>query len=748
MKYTKDDFDKRNAEDQQSLTDALSWASYRYYVENDPPMSDYEFDMEYKKLQEMERKSGIIYPNSPTRRVGSDLQSEREKSGSFLLDGMIQEETDDAQGVFKKVRHIIPMQSIDNVYSNEELRTWILETTEKLRNEFLFDEITFTYEPKYDGVSISLVYERGILTDAITRGNQEIGESVFENAKTVWGIPLEIDREVCPELPDYFEVRGEILMPQGAFERLNKKNQAEGKRPFANKRNAASGSLKLKKAGETAKRGLIMNAYAAYTLDEAFQRKKMSSQVETLRLLKTLGFSFYNVDRAFSDIGELEKEIATFNQIRTAKKLAYDCDGVVVKVNERRHQEFLGLNTIYPNWCKARKFPQESHSALVRGVVFQVGMTGRVVPVAELEPTAVGGTIVSRATLNNESYIRELGIAIGGYVTIERAGEVIPKVTGVDEERNRLEGVELKVIEYPKRCPGCNSELKREGEFYVCPNHDCEEQVAARLEYWCGKECADIKGIGASNIRKLMEKEIDALVDIQKVKTTSVRSVSDLYAMFVKEDTDFQRSVIGKKFVGEYSKNTKFGKTLESIYDDVKKSIQTLTLERMIAGLGIDGVGKIMGRDLAAHFKTLEAFRMAKEEDLILIPNVGKVTARNIAAFWGNLEEEKTEERHFEDYACLFDSEYGFRTTYQEVEKESTKLEGLTVLFTGSSVRFTRAETKAYFERNGAKYAGSVTKKVNYVIVGSDPGKQKLEKAAEIGVEVLSEKEFYEKFGL
>ena len=723
--YTLEDFARRNTDDQQSLTDALAWASYKYYVENDPPMSDYEFDMEFKRLQELERMSGRVLPGSPTQRVGSDIQ-----------------------GAFRKVRHVIPMQSIENVYSDAELREWLASTRAKLLDAFPGETVSFTYEPKYDGLSISLVYRDGVLADAVTRGNQVEGESVVENVRTIRNVPLELDRAACPDLPSYFEVRGEVLMPQGAFDRLNAEKAAAGEKPFANKRNAASGSLKQLDPKITARRGLMVNAFAAYSTDADFQRRAMPSQVETLRLLKRLGFSYYNVDRAFSSLDELSAEIDAFNEVRTSHKLPYDCDGVVVKVNERRHQEYLGLNTTFPNWCKARKFPQEAQSTLVRDVIFQVGMTGHVTPVADLDPTVIGGAVVSRATLNNENYIRGLGLKIGSYVFVQRAGEVIPQVSAVDEARTASEAQETRPVKFPKRCPSCGTSLSRKGEFYICPNHHCREQVIQRLEYWCGKECANIKGIGP----RVLEDIVDKL---------DVRSVDDLYRVFVRDDRagvleESQRDKVLRLLGEGYAE-----KSVSQLFDGVRASIATLTLDRIVGGLGIDGVGRITGRDLAAHFGTLERLRAATIDDLVAVENIGEITASNIAAFFGSAKAASPDDLfsasgvnvadddcHVDDYACLFDPEYGFNTVYKAAERLGSALDGKTVIFTGVSYRFKRDEIKDFFIRNGAKYVGSVSGKVDFVVTGDNPGQNKLDKAAALGVPVVAEREFYERFGL
>lgn len=714
--YSIEDFNRRDVNDQASLTAALSWASFKYYIENDPPMSDFEFDMEFKQLQALEAASGVVLPDSPTQRVGSDLQ-----------------------GGFEKHRHIIPMQSIENVYSDEELQEWLNSTNKQLHAAFAHDEISYTYEPKYDGLSISLVYLDGMLTDAVTRGNQIEGESVIENVKTIRNVPLSLPMQLVLgdaedlfadiiDLPHYFEVRGEVLMPQGAFDRLNAEKEAAGEKPFANKRNAASGSLKQLDPKVTAKRGLVVNVYSAYSTDEAFQRDSLRSQEKTLQILGQLGFDYYKTpgQQAFSNIEQLTSAINAFDQVRRSHQLPYDCDGVVIKVNERRHQEFLGLNTTFPNWCKARKFPQEAQSTLMRGVTFQVGMTGHITPVAELEPTTISGSVVARATLNNESYIRTMNLHIGSYVFVQKAGEVIPQVTGIDEQRNVAEEVELQEIAFPTECPCCGTRLEKKGEFWICPNHHCREQAIQRLEYWCGKDCANIKGLGPSVLADLYD-------------TLNIASVDDLYRVFVADAVAWEPDIFCPDYRSHIQQELGEGyaeKSVALMFDGIAQSIQTLTLDRIIGGLGIDGVGKITGKQLAEHFGTWEKFRNATLEDLVQIENIGEIMARNIL------------DADLSGYTCVGDPGYGFRQEYEAAEKLGNALEGITVIFTGTSYRFKRDEIKSFFTGHGAKYVGSVSGKVNYVVTGDAPGQNKLDKARQLGVEVIAERDFYERFGL
>ncbi|MDO4496349.1 MAG: NAD-dependent DNA ligase LigA [Bacteroidales bacterium] len=721
--YTLEDFKKRNVKDQASLTEALAWASMKYYIENDPPMSDFEFDMEFKQLQALEKASGIIIEGSPTQHVGSDIQ-----------------------GSFEKRKHIIPMQSIENVYSDDELQEWLSQTTRQLQQAFPDEKVSYTYEPKYDGLSISLIYTDGMLTDAVTRGNQLEGESVIANVRTIRNVPQrlsfpssepsssdepnlfsEFEAEQAIALPHIFEVRGEVLMPQGAFDRLNKEKEAHGEKPFANKRNAASGSLKQLDPKVTAKRGLIVNAYAAYSTDETWQAEHLSSQEATLNLLDTLGFSHYQESQAFENISQLTEAINRFNDIRNSRTLPYDCDGVVVKVNQRKHQEYLGLNTTFPNWCKARKFPQEAQSTLVRGVTFQVGMTGHITPVAELDPTAISGSIVSRATLNNENYIRQLGIFVGAYVFVQKAGEVIPQVTSLDNERNSAEPNLLhEEIKFPETCPCCQTPLIKKGEYWICPNRHCKQQAIQRLEYWCGKDCANIKGLGPSVLEDLFDK-------------LNIASVNDLYKVLVTDETNFEPDV----FLSSYRAFLRYHlgegyaeKSITQMLDGVRQSISTLTLDRIIGGLGIDGIGKITGKLLAQHFSSLDALRHATYEELIAIDQIGDIMARNIM------------EADLSDYSCLWEGILPFNTTFAAAEKLGNALDGITIIFTGTSSRFKRDEIKDFFTRHGAKYVGSVSGKVNYVVIGDAPGQNKIDKARQLGIEIITEHDFYEKFGL
>lgn len=728
--YTIEDFKKRNTDDQASLTAALAWASMKYYIDNDPPMSDFEFDMEYKQLQRLEAESGHVLEGSPTQRVGSDLQ-----------------------GGFEKHRHIIPMQSIENVYSDGELQEWLASTTAQLQAAFPGEKVSYTYEPKYDGLSISLIYTDGVLTDAVTRGNQIEGESVIANVKTIFNVPQRLSFSQTPAsgtsassstsnpaedlfaqetstptltLPHLLDVRGEVLMPQGAFDRLNAEKEANGEKPFANKRNAASGSLKQLDPKVTARRGLMVNTYAAYSTDTEWQDKYMPSQEATLALLDRLGFSHYQESRAYDDIGQLTAAINAFNEIRTSHSLPYDCDGVVVKVNVRRQQNYLGLNTTFPNWCKARKFPQEAQSTMIRSVTFQVGMTGHITPVAELDPTAIAGSIVSRATLNNESYIRQLHLTIGSYVFVQKAGEVIPQVTGLDEARNAAEEVTTADITFPTVCPCCGTALKKKGEYWICPNRKCKEQAVQRLEYWCGKDCANIKGLGPNVLSDLYDK-------------LHIASVNDLYRVFVTNAGQFSPDIFYPDYVCYLQAQLGEGyaeKSIRQMLDGIQQSVKTLTLDRIIGGLGIDGIGKITGRALAEHFPLLDFFRHATLDDLLLIEGIGEITAKNIL------------EADLSDYSCLWEGKIPFNITYTAARKLSDGLAGLTVIFTGTSYRFKREEIKEFFIGHGAKYVGSVSGKVDYVITGEAPGQNKIDKARQLGVPVIAERDFYEKFGL
>ena len=722
--YSIEQFHRRRLDDQHSLTEALAWASHKYYVEHDPPMSDYEFDIELKQLQALEEASGMILPDSPTQRVGSDIQ-----------------------GGFEKRRHLIPMQSIENVYDDEQLHAWLVAIQGELREAFPKDAITFTYEPKYDGVSISLIYVDGILTDAVTRGNQEEGESVYENVKTIRNVPLRLHADF---LPHYFEVRGEVLMSRDVFERLNAERSAAGERLFANKRNAAAGSLKQLDPKVTARRALEVNAFAAYTTDPDFQLSHLSSQEAALSLLLDLGFSLYTPIRSFSDIEMLTAEVEHFDRLRRSQALPYDCDGVVVKVNQYTHRQHLGLGTTAPRWCKARKFPQEAASTRLLDVTYQVGMTGHITPVAELEPTVIAGSLVSRATLNNENYIRSLDLRQGCYVYVQKAGEVIPQVVKVDKERSKIDEALQVPIVFPTVCPSCGTHLLRHGEYWICPNHHCREQVIRRLEYWCGKDCADIRSIGPSVCADLVDR-------------LGITSVDDLYRTFLLDEEDYERESQDLADMEGFGADTLFyspqnrpsyraqinirmgdgygPKSIALLFEGVAESVKRLTLDRIIGGFGIDGVGKITGKTLAAHFGSLETLSRASIGELEEVSGIGEVMARNIADFF-------SAEGHYVDYSLLSSPRIDFATTFAGTVRLGSALEGMTLLFTGTSSRFKREEIKAFLAAHGAKCVGSVSGKLSYLIVGDAPGQNKLDKATSLGVKIISEADFYEKFGL
>ena len=362
-------------------------------------------------------------------------------------------------------------------------------------------------------------------------------------------------------------------------------------------------------------------------------------------------------------------------------------------------------------------------------------MTGHITPVAELEPSTISGSVVARATLNNESFMRQLGIFVGAYVFVQKAGEVIPQVVSLDEERMKAEGIGTPSLEgedeasaplFPTHCPCCQTPLVKKGEYWICPNHHCREQAIQRIEYWCGKDCANIKGLGPSVLADLYDK-------------LGIASVADLYRVFITEEKTWEPDIFNPDYriyiqnqLGEgYAE-----KSVALMFDGIAQSVQTLTLDRIIGGLGIDGIGKITGRQLAEHFGTWDRFRNAMFEDLIAIENIGEIMARNIL------------DADLSDYSCLEDPQFGFNLSYQVAERLGNALDGMTIIFTGTSYRFKRDEIKAFFTGYGAKYVGSVSGKVSYVVIGDAPGQNKLDKARQLGVEVIAERDFYEKFNL
>jgi DNA ligase (NAD+) len=641
--------------------------NHRYHVLNAPEIGDTEYDRLFRELVDLEAAHpDLDDPNSPTRRVGAPP-----------VDG------------FTSHRHLLPMLSLDNAFGNEELMAFV----ERVRKGLRRDEVEFCAEFKFDGLSLSLTYTDGELVRATTRGDGETGEVVTENARTVIGIPLRLSEPVAGT----FEVRGEVLMFHEAFRALNDERMRTGESAYVNPRNAASGSMRQLDSRITAARRLRFFAYyvAGVSLAE--------TQFGTLDRLRKLGFAVHEGARMVP--GSRLPEFAD-NALASRKSLPFDIDGVVVKVNSLEDQEALGFTARSPRWATACKFPAEQAITRLRSISWQVGRTGVVTPVAELEPKFVGGVTVSRATLHNIEELRRKDVRAGDWVIIQRAGDVIPEVVG--PQLDRREG-DLPVPEPPTHCPECQTALVQTAGYIAirCPNRSCPAQIQAKLEHFVMRGAMDIEGLGTKQIQKFLETG----------KLTDFASIFHLPEHFE-----------------EISKWDGFGTQSTAKLGGAIESSKTRPLDRLIYGLGIRHVGERTARDLANHFRTLEALRRCTLEELVSIADIGQRTAEEIESWFEDPENQDQLDRLMMA---------GVRP--QEAQAPiASDLEGETYVFTGKLESMTREQAEEWVAKLGGKGSDSVSKKTSFVVAGPGAG-SKLEKAQKLGVAVLSEAEFLEK---
>lgn len=726
LSTTKTNMIETNNFTQKELTDRLDLASRQYYNGETSEFSDTEFDLLLAKLFKMEKESGIIYPNSPTQRVGSDIQ-----------DG------------FKKGKHPDPMLTISNVYDDAGLQDWI----NKMRE---LGVTTINCGVKYDGVSLELHYKEGVLVQALTRGDKVVGDDVTENVKTIKSIPLVIPAKT---VPTELYVRGEVLLPKSKLDALNRLKTLNGEKPFANTRNACSGSLKQLDPKVTASRGLIFKPWDWYCLDAAGRptktkliridggphlnheiglKREYDSMYFKLVMLRDWGFSYNDsgVEIGIFNGGNIDDiTISTADKTYTIPEmwatiknsgLDYEFDGMVFKVDDLHIQERLGTKDSRSiEWGIARKWNEEYEVVTtIQDVEWSVGRTGVVTPVAILDPVSCGGVVVTRATLNNVSFIKNLGLCYYDQIRLVRSGGVIPYILGVKQHFPGNQPIEI-----PTSCPECGQSLMEDGEMLVCFNPDCPAQVIGGLLHWCSKDCLDVRGIGESMMVDISEK-------------FNIKKPYELYKLMDISPEDIANTL------GEG-----YGvKTAENIIKSLRNSIKK-PLANVIYGLGIDGVGKVTARDLVKKFKTWDALAEADEVELISMDGVGNSLVESLRwCFKGESgkyvsEQQVREIKEFRDALLAL----GFDINPQEevVEAlESTALDGLTVVFSGKSYRFSGDEIESFLEKNGAKTSHSVSKKTNYLIVGENPGGSKVSKAKDLGVEIIEEKAFYEKYSL
>lgn len=643
--------------------------NYKYYVLNQPEISDQEFDFMMKELQELEaRHEDMFDPNSPTQRVGSDINQE-----------------------FTQVTHKYPMLSLANTYSQEEVADFYNSVKKGLNDE----DFEICCELKYDGLSISLTYEDGKLVRGVTRGDGVHGDDVTANVKTIRSIPLVLKDG---DWPKEFEIRGEILMPWNVFERLNQEREAAEEPLFANPRNAASGTLKSQNSALVASRNL--DAYLYYLLGDKLPG---DGHYENLEKAREWGFKISEGMRKVKTLQEIYDFIDYWDTER--KNLPVATDGIVLKVNSLRQQRALGYTAKNPRWAIAYKFKAERACTRLNEVTFQVGRTGAVTPVANMEPVQLAGTTVRRATLNNEDFIRSLDLHIGDYVYVEKGGEIIPKIVGVDIEQRPIIAQPVRFI---ANCPECGAKLVRyEGEAaYYCPNDaGCPPQIKGRIEHFISRKAMNIDSIGPETVDDFYRHGL-------------VRNVADLYDIGVQQIN------------GDGSRQ----KSAEKIVNGIETSKQ-VPFERVVFALGIRFVGETTARLLARHFKTIDALAAASLQDLLEVEGVGEVIAKSVMTYFRNPVTMQIVERL---------RGYGLQMALSEEQMSSAtdKLAGKSIVISGVFAHHSRDEYKQMIEQNGGKNVGSISGKTSFILAGENMGPAKLQKAEKLGIQIVDEETF------
>lgn len=660
------------------LRKELERHNYNYYVLNQPEISDYDFDQMMYRLQDLE----MFYPqyadaNSPTQRVGSDLMQS-----------------------FKSVPHRYPMLSLANTYSEQDVREFYARVKDGLEGE----DFEICAEMKYDGLSISITYVDGVMTQAVTRGDGVRGDDVTANVRTIKSIPLKL-REGSG-YPHEFEIRGEILMPWSSFEKLNEERAKREEPLFANPRNAASGTLKSQSSKVVAQRGL--DAYLYYLLGDEIDAD--GAHYENLQEAAKWGFKISQGMRKCKTVDEVLEFIEYWDKER--KNLPVATDGIVLKVNSLRQQRHLGFTAKSPRWAIAYKFKAERVCTRLNEVTYQVGRTGAVTPVANMEPVQLAGTVVKRASLHNADIISELDLHIGDMVYVEKGGEIIPKVVGVDKEQ-RTEGMQR--VEFVKVCPECGAELVRfEGEAaHYCPNDAaCPPQIKGRIEHFISRKAMNIDSLGPETVDDYYQRGL-------------IHNVADLYRLTVADICGYNRNRV---------------KSAQKIVDGIK-STASVPFERVVFALGIRFVGETTAKLIAKHFKTMDALRDATLEQLLEVDGVGSVIAESVIRYFHNEEDLAIVE-------SLREAGLQFALSQEEMEGATDILKGQSVVISGVFSHHSRDEYKAMVEKNGGKNVSSISSKTSFILAGDNMGPSKLEKAQKLGIAIVSEDEFLEKLSL
>lgn len=657
----------------QQLTQEITQHNYNYYVLSNPTVSDYDFDMMLEQLMKLEQEfPEFADENSPTKRVGGEVTKE-----------------------FETVKHKYPMLSLGNSYSKEEIADF--ETRIK---KLVDGEIEYVCELKYDGVAIGITYVNGKLTRALTRGDGTQGDDITTNVKTIKSIPLQL---MGNDFPNEFEIRGEIFLPKNVFEELNKEREEIGEQLYANARNTASGTIKMQDSAVVAQRKL--DSYLYFVLGENLSFKTHYESIETAG---KWGFKVPSAKDNFIKKCKNIDEIFDFINYWDKKRneLNFDIDGVVIKVNNYSQQEEMGFTAKSPKWAIAYKFKAEQVKTKLLEITYQVGRTGAITPVANLQPVLLAGTMVKRASLHNADQIEKLDIRVGDWVFVEKGGEIIPKIVGVEATQRDIFS---QPTQYITHCPECNTKLERtEGDAkHFCPNEwGCPPQIKGKMQHFISRKAMNIDGLGEETIEQLYNAGL-------------VKNVLDLYHLTKEQLLPLER--MAEKSVNNLLKGL----------EDSKK----VPFERVLFAIGIRYVGETVAKKLARHFKNIDAIIQASFEELIAADEIGDKIAESILQFF-SVQENKQMIMELKNLGLQFS------LSEQQLENTSDKLAGLTFVVSGVFSLFSRDELKNLIEQNGGKVSGSISKKTNYIVAGENMGPSKLEKATELGVAIIDEQQF------
>lgn len=645
------------------LRDILTEANYRYYVLDDPTMADYEYDQLLRELETLESAHPeLVTPDSPTQRVGGQAVSQ-----------------------FEKVTHAVPLMSLQDVFSMEELNEFL--------NKILSEQAdaAFSVEPKIDGLSVALEYENGVFVRGATRGDGVVGEDVTQNLKTIRSIPMRLEGA-----PDRLIVRGEVFMPKKSFEKLNAHQEALGKPLFANPRNAAAGSLRQLDPKVAGQRGLDIYVFNVQLAEGV----TFTSHCESLEYLKRLRFKVIPYQK-LSTVEEIDRQVEAINENRG--ELICDIDGAVIKLDNLAQRENLGATAKFPRWAAAYKYPPEIKSTVVENIVVQVGRTGVLTPKAVVRPVRLAGTTVTNATLHNQDFISQRDIRIGDTVKIRKAGEIIPEILDVDLS---LRPSDAKPYQIPMVCPVCGAPVEKdeEGAFLRCTGAECPAQLSRNIAHFVSRDAMDIDGLGDSIVESLIEKGL-------------IHSAADIYYLNMEEISSLWKS----------------GTTAAKKLLDAIEASKQQDLSRLIYALGIRQVGTKTGKVLAATFESLDNLMEASEEALMEVPDIGGITAQSIHSWFAQPQSQ---------HLIMRLRQAGVNFLSQKKVTDN-RFAGMTFVLTGALSRFTREEATEQIENFGGKASGSVSKKTTYVVVGENAG-SKERKARELGIPVLTEEEFRE----